>query len=111
MSTARTTVLIGIPALAAIEPQPGSRDGWHFKHYLRIGRAKIPDRRRGGHRLYGVYGIRETAAGWEVLAQDSGREESDGTIWGLSLLSSSMDSEPYLWNPSSWFAEISIFPI
>lgn len=98
-------------ALADVAPVEGSRNGWSYKSYKRIGAAEIPTSHPGPDgrkdRLYGVYGVRNN--GQEVLAQYEGHRHLDGSISGVSLLSSSMDLEAYLWHPADRFAKVTIF--
>jgi hypothetical protein len=103
------------PLAHEIMPTPGSRNGWSFSIWERIGRAEVtapvPDTRHGDvtHRLYGVYGVRHAEHGAEVFTQFEGYRLADGSTLGRSLLASSMDSDPYVWGPASWFSEIRVF--
>ncbi|MDP4510332.1 hypothetical protein [Nonomuraea turcica] len=94
--------------LFAVEPQPGGT-GWSYSVYQRIGRAKITNRRPGGYELYGVYGVRRAADGWDLFTQWEGCQDGDGVVTGRSLLASSCDLDPYIWSPAAWFTEISLF--
>lgn len=87
--------------LQAIAPAEGSRDGWRYSSYLRVGSVRLPDTKRGGAVLYGLYGVRETVTGWELLLQREGTEDSGGGRRGLSLVSTSCDLEPYIWHPAT----------
>lgn len=95
--------------LREIAPQQGSRDGWHYKCHLRVGRAKIA-RKGGGFEHYGLYGSRKAQGGaWELFTQWEGREGPDGSVYGKTLLASSMDSHAYLWSPAGWFTDVTFF--
>jgi hypothetical protein len=99
-----------VTALREIAPTDGSRNGWHYKSYLRIGRAKLPNRRTGGFEHYGLYGARRTTAGaWELFTQWEGTEDARGDVLGKTLLQSSMDAGAYLWSPADSFADIRFF--
>ena len=97
-----------------ILPVEGSRNGWSYSSYKRIGAAEIahttPRYRADlgadeSATLYGVYGVRGT----EIFVQYEGVRMSDGSQLGRPLIVSNMDSDPYLWTPKRWFSEIKIF--
>lgn len=79
-----------------IKPQPGSRNGWSYSSFKRVGRYQVHDDRRT--LLYGVYGAKRLADGvsWLFYLQYEG-EHQDGVTTGLSLQSSSADLEVYFW--------------
>jgi hypothetical protein len=102
--------------MADIDPVDGSRDGWSYSTYKRIGAAEIAHRTPRTMpgvgtlteaTLYGVYGVR----GDRVFVQHEGARLTDGSILGLSLLASSMDSTPYIWGPRKWFTKVKIFEV
>ena len=95
-----------------IMPVDGSRNGWNYSTYKRIGTAEIvythPRRTVIGTEvatLYGVYGVR----GDEIFVQFEGARMSDDSRIGRSLIASSMDSDPYIWSPREWFNVVKIF--
>ena len=97
-----------------ILPVDGSRNGWNYSTYKRIGAAEIAHthfRYRAdlgtseAATLYGVYGVR----GDEIFVQYEGVRMTDGSTIGRSLIASSMDSDPYIWCPRKGFANVRIF--
>lgn len=76
----------------------GSCDGWAWKTWKRIGTAEAP-KKDGSVTLYGIYGVR----GDEVYAQYCGQRLPDGSVMGVSLMSSSADLEVYFWAKAEWF--------
>jgi hypothetical protein len=106
-----------------IEPVDGSRSGWSYSTYKRIGACEIvhatprvrltmaQGKRRPAEEiriiatLYGVYGVR----GDEILVQFEGERTDDGCTVGRSVLASSMDSDPYLWQLAAHFTDVRIF--
>lgn len=95
--------------LQPILPLPGSKNGWRYKKFLRIGQAKARDEKREGFDLYGVYGTRQTADEWDLFIQYEGRSAANGSTVGMSLASASADWEVYFWASITPFAEINIF--
>lgn len=112
--------------VADIEPTDGCRNNWYYKTFKRVGCAEgtvsreittynIETGPRGGrkrveHRvkvvaeLFGVYGVR----GDEIFVQYEGFRDADGAIYGVSLMSSSVDMETYFWTSADRFADVRI---
>lgn len=89
-----------------IEPvSPPRERGWGavFKTYKAIGTCQAP-RKNGTTALYHIYGVRDD----QLFVQYQGFIDAEGCIWGVSLLSSSIDSENYLWLPRSGFERVRI---
>jgi hypothetical protein len=100
--------------LTARAPEPGSRGGWDFSVWKRIGRAEAPatcgpDEFLVSAVVYGVYGVRTDGPETELFTQFEGYRLEDGSILGRSLLASSIDSDPYVWSPAARFSAIKIF--
>jgi len=95
-----------------IKPVAGSRSGWAFKKFLRVGLAEaqrstvlaahlpptVADR-------YGVYGRR----GVEVFVQHEGYRLADGSILGKSVVMSSTDGDVYFWTKAEHLTSINYF--
>jgi hypothetical protein len=98
-------VLDEIPPLTDTEPVEGSRDGWSYSTYRRIGLA-VADKPDGSALHYGVYGVR--SGGCEVLLQAEGGVQADGVLYGTAVVASSTDSGAYFWYPVGGLSSVSL---